>query len=180
MLGAMTRDMLKAILILPGTALVYVPALIVWLTSGGRWAARPAEGWMLALAILLAIPGLVLMFWTMRLFMTRGGGGTPAPWAPVRRLVVEGPYRHARNPMLTGVILFQLAEAAALRSWPLLAWAVAFFALNTVYFILSEEPGLERRFGAAYRRYKAAVPRWIPRRTPWEDRGEDRNAEAPR
>ena len=169
MLRGMTREMLKAILILPGTALVYVPALIVWATAGGPWAARPAWGWTLALAAALAIPGLVLAGWTMRLFMTRGGGGTPAPWAPVRRLIVEGPYRHARNPMLTGVILLQLAEAAALRSWPLLAWAVAFFALNTAYFILSEEPGLERRFGEDYRRYKAAVPRWIPRRAPWTD-----------
>jgi len=31
---------------------------------------------------------------------------------------------------------------------------------------LSEEPGLERRFGEDYRRYKRAVPRWIPRLVP--------------
>jgi protein-S-isoprenylcysteine O-methyltransferase Ste14 len=30
-----------------------------------------------------------------------------------------------------------------------------------------EEPGLERRFGEAYRVYKRAVPRWLPRRDPW-------------
>ncbi len=34
-----------------------------------------------------------------------------------------------------------------------------------------EEPGLEERFGEDYRRYKANVPRWIPRLTPWEGDG---------
>ena len=34
---------------------------------------------------------------------------------------------------------------------------------NHVYFVALEEPGLEHRFGAAYRAYKASVPRWVPR-----------------
>jgi protein-S-isoprenylcysteine O-methyltransferase Ste14 len=38
---------------------------------------------------------------------------------------------------------------------------------------LSEEPGLEKRFGDDYRRYKANVPRWIPRLRPWEDADKD-------
>jgi protein-S-isoprenylcysteine O-methyltransferase Ste14 len=42
-----------------------------------------------------------------------------------------------------------------------------FIAINHVYFVLSEEPGLEARFGDAYRRYKANVPRWIPTLKPW-------------
>ncbi|MBT5920444.1 MAG: isoprenylcysteine carboxylmethyltransferase family protein, partial [Alphaproteobacteria bacterium] len=33
---------------------------------------------------------------------------------------------------------------------------------------LSEEPGLEKRFGETYVRYKENVPRWIPRLTPWQ------------
>lgn len=35
------------------------------------------------------------------------------------------------------------------------------------YIPLLEEPGLERRFGAAYRLYRRIVPRWIPRLRPW-------------
>jgi len=34
-------------------------------------------------------------------------------------------------------------------------------------FLLVEEPGLERRFGEAYRVYTAQVPRWTPRTRPW-------------
>jgi protein-S-isoprenylcysteine O-methyltransferase Ste14 len=39
--------------------------------------------------------------------------------------------------------------------------------INTVYFILAEEPALERQFGNDYRRYKQHVPRWLPRWHPY-------------
>ena len=45
---------------------------------------------------------------------------------------------------------------------------LVFFLLNTIYLIRVEEPALERRFGEDYRRYKANVPRWIPRVAPWD------------
>ena len=38
-----------------------------------------------------------------------------------------------------------------------------FAALNHLYFLFLEEPGLVARFGADYERYRAAVPRWLPR-----------------
>ena len=44
---------------------------------------------------------------------------------------------------------------------------VVFFAVNFVYFLLSEEKALERRFGDEYVAYKANVPRWLPRLNPW-------------
>ena len=34
------------------------------------------------------------------------------------------------------------------------------------FVVLYEEPALTRRFGDAYRAYRDAVPRWIPRRPP--------------
>jgi protein-S-isoprenylcysteine O-methyltransferase Ste14 len=70
--------------------------------------------------------------------------------------------------MISGVICALLAEALAFRSWPLGVWAAVFIAANTLYIPLFEEPGLERRFGEAYRTYKTNVPRWIPRLRPWE------------
>ena len=73
-----------------------------------------------------------------------------------------------RNPMITGVLAMLLAEAVVLRSWPIALWMALFFLANAVYFRLSEERGLERRFGDDYRLYKAQVPRWIPRLRPWD------------
>ena len=110
--------------------------------------------------------GLALMIGTVAIFASFGKG-TPAPWDSPVTLVVRGPYRHVRNPMITGVLLVLLAEALFVRSWPLAGWTACFFLANSVYLPLIEEKGLEKRFGADYRSYKAQVPRWLPRVTPW-------------
>ncbi len=162
----MTWAMIRAIAILPGTALVFVPALLLWATDGldARLTTPGQPAFWLAAA--LGAAGLVFAVWTASLFLSVGEG-TPAPWDPPRKLVVRGPYRHVRNPMITSVLAMLAAEAVAFRSWPLAAWLVVFFAANAVYFPLSEEPGLARRFGEDYARYKAKVPRWLPRLKPW-------------
>lgn len=164
----MMRRLAVAILVLPGTALVLVPAVIVWLTHGTVLEAQPAavddiRFWLAAIA---GGAGLFLAVWTCRLFVT-AGRGTPAPWDPPRNLVVRGPYRHVRNPMITAVLLLLAAEALLLRSWALAGWLLVFFGGNAVYFPLFEEKDLEQRFGEAYRRYRANVPRWLPRPSPW-------------
>jgi protein-S-isoprenylcysteine O-methyltransferase Ste14 len=112
----------------------------------------------------LVLVGLTLIAWTVSLF-ARKGRGTLAPWDPPRHLVVLGPYQHVRNPMITGVSIVVLGEALALHSIGLAAWGAAVVAINHVYFILSEEPGLRRRFGDEYERYSRNVPRWLPRLT---------------
>jgi protein-S-isoprenylcysteine O-methyltransferase Ste14 len=65
------------------------------------------------------------------------------------------------------VILMLGAEASILGSWPLAGWAALFVLANAIYIPLHEEPAIEKRFGEDYRRYKANVPRWLPRLTPW-------------
>jgi protein-S-isoprenylcysteine O-methyltransferase Ste14 len=159
-----------AICLLPGTVVVLVPALIVWATESvsvgwglpGLLAALPV---ILGAALLAA--GGVLVTWTIALF-ARVGRGTLAPWDATSTLVVLGPYRHVRNPMITGVLFLLLGEAALLGSWPLLAWFAAVAAVNAAHMPLVEEPGLVRRYGAEYERYRENVPRWLPRLRAWE------------
>jgi protein-S-isoprenylcysteine O-methyltransferase Ste14 len=172
----MNSGFVKAIIILPGTALVYIPGLIVWLSRGTSYAAAfpPASALAWLVGSLLTIAGLILACWTMQLFQQKGGGGTPAPWEPVKNLIIAGPYRYVRNPMLLGVILLLIAEALWLQSLPILLWMIAFVVLNTVYFALSEEPQLEKRFGKAYTDYKTNVPRWLPRLSPYRASTEER------
>jgi len=105
--------------------------------------------------------------WTVKL-LTKYGEGTPAPWDPPRKLVIMGPYRYSRNPMITGALLVLLAEALLFHSWPITAWMLLFFAGNAIYFPLVEEKGLEKRFEDEYLKYKARVPRWLPRLRPRE------------
>ena len=116
----MNLELIKAIVILPGTALVYIPGAMLWLVAESGAAislaglARP-RFWF---ALVLGASGLALAVWTVRLFRTVGEG-TPAPWAPPKRLVVRGPYRHVRNPMITSVLLMLGAESLFFGSWHL-------------------------------------------------------------
>jgi protein-S-isoprenylcysteine O-methyltransferase Ste14 len=153
---------LPAIALLPVMVAVVVPALVLWL-SGAELGPWPLA----AVGVALTALGLVLVIWTATLF-ARIGRGTLAPWDPTARLVVAGPYRHVRNPMISGVLTVLLGEAALFGSLPLLVWFGAVFAVNAIYFPLAEEPGLHRRFGEDYERYCANVPRWLPRFRPWE------------
>jgi protein-S-isoprenylcysteine O-methyltransferase Ste14 len=161
------RRQARAIVALPGTAALLVPALIL-LGSGTNpgWELSPVPAALVYLFALISITlGFSLWLWTVRLFATLGQG-TLAPWDPTRNLVVAGPYAQVRNPMITGVLAVLLGEAAAFGSAPLLIWAAVFFAINHLFFLLYEEPVLERRFGEEYRAYKRRVPRWLPRLSP--------------
>ncbi|MFQ5582276.1 MAG: methyltransferase family protein [Mariprofundaceae bacterium] len=168
----MNWALIRTVIILPGNALVFIPAIIVWMSRDTTYAASlPDLGQLLfwcALAIFCM--GMAMAVWTVRLFLTFGEG-TPAPWNPPQRLVVRGPYRYVRNPMISSVLAMLLAEALMFQSLPLAAWMAIFFGLNAVYFPLVEEKGLEKRFGDDYREYKAHVPRWIPRLRPWNPGG---------
>jgi protein-S-isoprenylcysteine O-methyltransferase Ste14 len=171
-----TLKHLRAIVLLPGIVTIAVPGAIVYSTSVAN------AGWSLPLPLSLALLiggllfiglGLVLMVKTIALFATIGQG-TLAPWDPTQRLVVRGVYRHVRNPMISGVFCILLGEALLAGSLPLLDWFFFFLLVNLIYIQLLEEPGLARRFGEDYLRYKANVPRWIPRLRPWEASSNDR------
>lgn len=119
-----------------------------------------------AAGVLLLIVGLILFSASLGKFVSEGEG-TLAPWDPPRRLVIRGPYRYVRNPMISGVVLVLFAEALILLSGPHLTWALIFLGVNFVYIPLIEEAGLRRRFGDSYVEYCRHVPRLIPRLTPW-------------
>jgi len=155
---------LRAILILPANVLGTVPALLLWWKGGVRMAGPGSVRLWVALACFAA--GIALMATAIRLFHVQGRG-TLAPWEPTHRLVVAGPYRYVRNPMISGVCLNLAGEALLFGSAAIAAWLALFFAANAVYTPLCEEPGLEARFGEGYRRYRRHVPRWIPRLRPW-------------
>ena len=111
--------------------------------------------------------GLPVMFFTIRDF-AKIGQGTLAPWDPTQKLVVTGPYRYVRNPMISGVTCMLFGITLVANTVCHLVWATAFMVVNVIYTPLSEEPGLVKRFGDDYQLYKQHVPRWLPRLTPWE------------
>jgi protein-S-isoprenylcysteine O-methyltransferase Ste14 len=157
---------LLAILALPVVAAIVLPQWLLRRFAGldSRWPADSLALWPARLlGGLLLLAGVALFLWCVALF-ARVGRGTLAPWDPTARLVAVGPYDYVRNPMISGVAAALAGQALFLGSWVLASWLILFVAINHIYFLRSEEPGLERRFGVAYAVYKDRVPRWIPRR----------------
>jgi protein-S-isoprenylcysteine O-methyltransferase Ste14 len=158
---------LLAVGVLPFTMAVLVPMWIARrngiVPSLGATAGEVAA--QVAGAALLVV-GLTLFLASLRRFATEGRG-TLAPWDPPRTLVVHGPYRYVRHPMISGVVFILFGEGLALLSRPHLLWALGFLGINVLYIPLLEEPQLEARFGDAYREYCRHVPRLFPRLRPW-------------
>ncbi len=94
-------------------------------------------------------------------YRLREGGGGPGISNPPERLVVGGPYRHCRNPMYLGQLIFLAGLAFALQSWI----AAGVFAFHLVWFhrrVRDDEARLAALFGDPYREYLARVKRWVP------------------
>jgi protein-S-isoprenylcysteine O-methyltransferase Ste14 len=154
---------------LPFGVLIVFPSLLLLVT--GDYSLLWTSGQLIdslirLLGLFLIFVGATLLFICIRMF-SRIGEGTLAPWAPPKKLVVEGLYRYTRSPMILGVIIVGFGESMFFSSLALLLLFLFFWALNHIYFIVSEEPGLLVRFGHDFQIYKDNVPRWVPRRTPW-------------
>lgn len=159
----MIVHLIIAMIVLPGTVVLLIPGILIWMFGIDPPGVGEARLW---LAKPLLPGGLVVIGWTVASLVVHGKG-TPAPWAPTKHLVVSGAYKYVRNPMIIGVLMMLTGEALLFNSDPIGLWAATFFVLNTLYFMVFEEPTLEKRFGDEYRLYKANVGRWIPRLSAW-------------
>jgi protein-S-isoprenylcysteine O-methyltransferase Ste14 len=140
--------------------------LIPWLLTD--WSAVRRWLPLRVLGGLIAAAGLAVLLHAFVAFVVHGVG-TPAPVAPTRRLVVEGAYRHVRNPMYLAVIALLVGQGLLLGRPVLFAYAALFWAVVAAFVHGYEEPTLTRSFGDEYERYRRAVRAWVPRRTPWRD-----------
>lgn len=168
----MKKSLLITIILLPVNALVFIPGLILFFTKENVYSANfflslfSQYDSFIWLSLPFFITGFILAFTSVKLFFSRGNG-TPAPWNPPKELVIKGPYKHVRNPMICGAIFILIGESLVFGSFPLLVWTILFFLMNAVYFPLFEEKALEKKFGKEYTDYKNNVPRWLPRLKPW-------------
>ena len=140
-----------------------IPA-IMWLVSGRGWPYMPSSPIQLALAAVLIVCGLTLSIWSI-VYMRRVGKGNPFDVyghevAPrTKHLMTEGPYGICRNPMLTGVYIYDIGVLVFLMSW----WPLAVFAVEVILLTLqvrSEEKRLEKDFGEEYLKYKEKTGRY--------------------
>lgn len=145
-----------------GSILAACILLSLWLDRHLGLPRLPGDPLRMLLGIPLATGGALLAGMSaLRFFRARG---TPVPFNPPQELVVVGPYRWSRNPMMTGMLAALLGVAFLLRSAALavaLLPALALLMYLVIRFV--EEPELELRFGESYRRYRATTPRFVPR-----------------
>jgi protein-S-isoprenylcysteine O-methyltransferase Ste14 len=127
------------------------------------------------LPLWLALPEAALIRWTVGGGLIMVGLGivaagirnfsraaTPVPSnQPVRALVTTGIHGWSRNPIYVGMFLLYTGIGLAARSRWVLVLTLP-LAITLRYGVVArEEAYLERRFGDAYRDYKARVRRWL-------------------
>jgi protein-S-isoprenylcysteine O-methyltransferase Ste14 len=128
------------------------------------WLGFPAFRVLGGLLIAAGIPVLLDSF--MRFALQ--GLGTPAPVFPTRRLVVTGLYRYVRNPMYVAVVSVIGGQGLLLGNLRILEYGALVWLAFYIFVIGYEEPTLKRSFGPEYDAFRAHVPRWIPRLSPWK------------
>lgn len=113
--------------------------------------------WILGAALILI--GLALALAGIRNFSQ---AGTPVPTnMPTRALVTTGIHGRTRNPIYLGLFLIYGGIGVAAQS-PWVLMITLPLAITIRYGVVArEEAYLERRFGDAYRDYKARVRRWL-------------------
>src|SRR6266852_6191770 len=106
-----------------------------------------------------AAGGFVMIAMGARRFLAAGTNIPPT--LPTTALVVDGIYRRTRNPFYLGTTLVYLGLGVAAGSLWAIGLVVPLMWVINVGVVAREERYLERKFGDAYRAYKARVRRWI-------------------
>ncbi|MFX1274042.1 MAG: methyltransferase [Promethearchaeota archaeon] len=142
-----------------------VPFLLVWLIERRSFLILWNQN------LFFLIFGFVILGFGLALFIECNwlfysiGRGTLVPITKIetRSMVIKGPYRYVRNPMIISVMIMLLAESLLFNSISILIYTGIFFIVNVIYMPLSEEKGLIVRFGDEFLHYKKNVRAWIPK-----------------
>lgn len=122
-----------------------------------------------ALCGVLMLIGLIFVIWS-NIYLFSVGKGGPAEGMGVaispktNKLVISGPYKYCRNPMVFGAFIIYLALVIYLNSITGLITLVILLCSAIVYLKKSEEKRLDRDFGPDYKEYRKNVPMIIPGR----------------
>jgi protein-S-isoprenylcysteine O-methyltransferase Ste14 len=102
--------------------------------------------------------------WSIISQLTRARG-TPLPIMATQKLLIDGPFKHSRNPMGFGAICMYLGMAIIVGSLSSIIVVLFFLFLLVLWIKKVEEKELEIRFGQDYKGYKKTTPFMIPK--PW-------------
>ena len=127
----------------------------------------PVTGLRLTIASALSLSGLLFGVWSIIVQNTIGKGG-PLEIAGIevspktQNLVVTGPYKYSRNPMLFGACIFYYGIAVYLNSLIAVVLVTLFMTFMLFFVKKTEEPRLLEDFGADYEDYRQRVSMFVP------------------
>ena len=116
---------------------------------------------------LLFIIGSIFVVWS-NIFLVFKGKGGPTDIAGVsvtpqtKKLVIAGPYKYSRNPMVFGANSIYIPISVYLNSLGCLIALIIFFLIIVKYVVATEEERLVNDFGADYIKYKENTYKIIP------------------
>jgi protein-S-isoprenylcysteine O-methyltransferase Ste14 len=139
--------------------LIYLGGLLLGLLAHALIPARLLQRDMPLIGGLLA--GLGSVIGLNAIMVMHRHNTSPMTEAPSTALVTGGIFRYSRNPIYLAFILIYIGLTLVFNTiWPLLILpGVLVVMIKGV--IEREERYLERKFGAAYRHYKAQTRRWL-------------------
>ena len=120
-----------------------------------------------SIIIILLVIGLIYGIGSVIIQNTIGQGG-PVEIGNIeispktRNLVVSGPYKNTRNPMLFGTFLIYLAFALFINSITSVVLVSAIFVFMLTVVVKMEEKRLLKDFGSQYEEYRNKVSIFIP------------------
>jgi protein-S-isoprenylcysteine O-methyltransferase Ste14 len=132
--------------------------LLTWLAPIGPGLAS-GNARALAVGAIFAVLGLGLGIFSVWQF--RRAGTSVVPGEPSTVLLQTGPYAFTRNPIYIGFVLLYFGLAIVLTSAWMLILLVPVLVVLQRGVVEREEAYLRDKFGEAYRKYEAKVPRWL-------------------
>lgn len=112
--------------------------------------------------------GAVFMVWS-NIDMVKIGRGCPTDGFNIalgertKKLIVQGPYKYTRNPMLFGTFVFYVGLALLFNSYSALIVPIVFISYMVWHVKKFEEPRLYNNFKDEYVEYKKRTPLLFPK-----------------
>ncbi len=118
--------------------------------------------------MIFVLIGAVFMVWS-NIDMVKIGRGCPTDGFNIalgertKKLIVQGPYKYTRNPMLFGTFVFYVGLALLFNSYSALIVPLVFVSYMVWHVKKFEEPRLYNDFKDEYVEYKKRTPLLFPK-----------------